>query len=141
MEKIKCIICSRELPISEFWRLKAPGRVWENHSAYEKPYTKCKKCCEALIKQDKLTVLSLLKDLDIPFWPYEWNKLQNHYPETYPLRRYIAKMYLGNLYGLGYEDTEYLNKRYGNDKIQIMAFVGKSGAGKDYVMRKYAENL
>lgn len=27
------------------------------------------------------------------------------------------------------------------EKIKIMAFVGKSGAGKDYVMRKYAENL
>lgn len=141
MEKIKCTVCDRELSTIEFWKLKAPGRVWDNHEQYEKPYNKCKKCCETLIKQDKLTVLSLLKDLDIPFWPYEWNILQTKYPETYPLRRYIIKMHLENFYGLGYNDTEYLNKKYNKNKIKVVAFVGKSGAGKDYVMHKYAENL
>lgn len=140
MEKIKCTICERKLPITEFWNLKAPGRIWGNHKQYEKPYNKCKKCCETLIKQDKLNVLSLLKDLDIPFWPYEWNKLQLKYSETYPLRRYIAKMRLGNLYGLGYGDTEYLNKKYNEDKIIVIAFVGKSGAGKDYCMKQVAKD-
>ena len=141
MQKIKCTICNRELPISEFWKLKAPGRQWKNHKQYEKPYNKCKKCCETLIKQNNLTVLSILKDLDIPFWPHQWNKLQTQYPETYPLRRYIAKMYLGNLYGLGYDDTEYLNKQYGRSKIRVVAFVGKSGSGKDYLMHDSVKHM
>lgn len=141
MEKIKCAICDKELPISEFWKLKAPGRQWKNHKQYEKPYNKCKKCCETLINQNKLTVLSILKDLDIPFWPHEWNILQKQYPETYPLRRYIAKMYLGNLYGLGYDDTEYLNKKYGRSKIKVVAFVGKSGSGKDYLMHDSVKHM
>jgi guanylate kinase len=123
--------------LEEFWRFKAPNREWRNHSSLEKPYHTCRSCCKYQLRHSKKDFQEILKELDIPYVEREWNLLQKKYPQTENWGRYICKMRLFSFYAFGYEHSDFLNTF--NKQFKVIALVGKSGAGKDYIMRQMAE--
>lgn len=138
----KCAFCRKTLAINQFWKIKAPNKKWHNHSALEKPYHTCLNCCKYQLQYLEKDFQEILEDLDIPYIENEWKRLQSAYPHSNNLwGRYIAKMRLRDFYEFGYDDSEYFNKTLNKvNKIKIVAFVGKSGAGKDYCMKQVAKD-
>lgn len=116
---------------------KAPNREWRNHSSLEKPYHTCKSCCKYQLRYSKKDFQEILKELDIPYVEREWNLLQKKYPQSENWGRYICKMRLLSFYAFGYEHSDFLNTL--NKRFKVIALVGKSGAGKDYIMHQMAE--
>lgn len=139
MEKIKCEYCRRELPLEQFWMLKAPNREWHNHSSLEKPYHTCKSCCKHQLRYLKKDFQEILKELDMPYIEREWELLQKKYPQAENWGRYICKMRLRGFYEFGYEHSDFLNTCNKQKQFKVVALVGKSGAGKDYLMHEIAE--
>ena len=141
MEKIKCKFCNKTLPIEQFWTYKAPNNEWKNHSSLEKPYHTCRNCCNYQLQYLKKDFQEILKELDMPYIKEEWEQLQKKYPQTKNWGRYIAKMKLLGFYGFSYNDSKFLNEQREKiaNKIEVVAVIGKSGAGKDYCAKRIAK--
>lgn len=114
MKKMKqCKICKSYLPNSFFWKYKKPNtRFLENKEFIY--YHTCKDCCAKIINlNDPNTFLPILKEMNIPYWEYIYNKYSN---TTNQFGRYLARMRLGNLYDLEYKDTKFLNGGFEEDE-------------------------
>lgn len=57
----------------------------------------------------------ILKEINTPFIESEWNYLKERYPNSFILGRYLAKMALKGFKNFTYDDTEELNRRFGQE--------------------------
>ncbi|MCM1324367.1 MAG: hypothetical protein NC218_09405 [Acetobacter sp.] len=83
----------------------------------------CKGCLTAhLDVTDYLEVLSILKELDIPFAIDEWIKYVERYPDSPKgvLGRYLSLMKLRGYRGYTYEDTYTMNEWSCKDKVKAL---------------------
>lgn len=113
MNKTKqCSVCGKYLPHTEFWSHKADDRIWKHHREREYLFHKCKKCCINALNYNNLdSVLQLLKDFDIPYVEYEWNKSFSRWGKK-AIGRYLSFMKLFSFYGFGFCDSNFLNDCY-----------------------------
>lgn len=118
--KIQCEHCQRFYKRSDFY-------VDKNGN----PMKKCKACVASLINlNSRSTVLSVLKEIDIPFIPEEWNRLRDRYEYIHKgnqttrnpkanqsvLGRYIGKMKLTQFKEYTYADTPRFTDEYDKEE-------------------------
>lgn len=105
--KIKCNKCNRDFYVDSFYLDKNKN-----------PMHKCKKCMAMMVDLDsKSTILPILKEIDIPYIPAEWDSLVDRYAydkegkrnpnaNQSVLGRYIGKMKLKQYLPYDYSDSE-----------------------------------
>lgn len=118
--KIQCEHCKRYYNRSEFYQDKNGN-----------PMKKCKACLASLINlNSRSTVLNILKEIDIPFIPEEWNRLRDRYEYIHKggqtirnpranqsvLGRYIGKMKLNQFKEYTYADTPRFTETYDEEE-------------------------
>lgn len=113
LEKIQCGHCKRFFPKKDFYQITTPEGLI--------PAKSCKKCMASLIDlESPSTIKRPLKELDLPYIPFEWNQLRDRYEYTIKpdgrrqrnpnanqsiLGRYVGKMKLKQFNEFRFEDT------------------------------------
>ena len=109
-EKFYCSKCNKWMGENEFF-------TYKDHSKTEM----CKKCLTMHINNfEEDTFVWLLKKMDVPYIPQEWNTLRDRIYEVDPKKltsssvfgRYLSKMKLKQWRDFGWADTERLQKEY-----------------------------
>lgn len=109
-DRIGCMRCHRELQVKDFYKDKNGN-----------PMAKCKKCMASMIDLDSYsTILPVLKEIDIPYIPYEFERLKDRYMYSEKegvmvrnpncnqtiLGKYIGKMKLAQYKEFNHADTK-----------------------------------
>ena len=133
-DRIDCSRCHRNMQVKDFYKDKKGV-----------PLTRCKKCLASMIDlESESTVMPILKEIDIPFIPLEWNALKERYMWTERggrrfrnsnanqsvLGRYIAKMRgLSQYKEFNFDDTirfvEEFENQLADEKKEAIATLSK----------------
>ena len=109
-DKFYCEKCNKWMGESEFFTYKDGSKT-----------EMCKKCLTMHINNfEEDTFIWLLKKMDVPYIPQEWNTLRDRIYEKDPSKltsqsvfgRYLSKMKLKQWKKYGWEDTEELQRQY-----------------------------
>ena len=109
-EKYYCEKCGKTMGENEFFTYKDGSKT-----------ELCKKCLTMHIDNfDESTFLWLLKKMDVPYIPEEWNTLRDRIYEKDPSKltsssvfgRYLSKMKLKQWKSYGWDDSERLQQEY-----------------------------
>ena len=113
-DKQICSVCGRELPQTDFWKIKEPFTDW--HKIKYHRYNICKECCyetKLLNESDNNNIKLYCEFFNVPFILKEWEMLKKrYYPKRHIFGRYIARMNLAGYRPYQYKDSEELNKFY-----------------------------
>lgn len=104
MEKY-CKLCDTYKDLKDFYLHYTHGKHTIKSSHY------CKDCIKKDFKNNDIEqVLKICKELDIPYIKEEWNKLNERYPNTINIGRYVSKMQLTGFMGYYFEDSIYFSE-------------------------------
>lgn len=122
-DRINCSRCHREFQVKDFYKDKNGN-----------PMKKCKKCMASMIDLNSYsTVLPVLKEINIPYIPYEFERLKERYMYSEKdgvmvrnpncnqtiLGKYIGKMKLSQYKDFTYEDTKEFIQEHEDKMIGI----------------------
>lgn len=114
-DKQICSVCGRELPQTDFWKIKEPfikNIDWRKIKYHR--YNICRECCyqTKINESDNNNIKEYCEIFNIPFILKEWETLKKYYPKGHIFGRYMAKMNLAGYRPFQYKDSEELNKFY-----------------------------
>ena len=113
-DKQICLVCGRELPQTNFWKIKEPFTDW--HKIKYRRYNICKECfyeTKLLDESNNDNIKLYCEFFNVPFILKEWEVLKKrYYPKRHIFGRYMAKMNLAGYRPYQYKDSEELNKSY-----------------------------